>query len=324
MKEIKFELRFREIDTDGVENYSYQPQTGDFYYHVQIANNADWTIQTMIQYLQTEFRKIPGLSDFTVKQFGGSTSFIEFKTNDDDVMIKLYPSDNDIYNEMNIDVNLYNVSTEPYSTFINTTSLPSWVSDIRNFTLPTNTFSNIDDLANTLQNSFDLITLNKVEDKFTILSTPENKITCFNRKIIKFVDNEFFENDVFLSFFTSNEIIFTPPVLNFDFPEGSYDIENVETVLTANLNSLSSGYVINHEPGIFKIEIKNSLKKFKLLFSKYDSIFRQLGFQNQDTEYSDFHISHHTLNLDACDAILINIVNIPTIINTKNTSGCFQ
>ena len=227
----------------------------------------------MIQYLQTEFRKIPGLSDFTVKQFAGSTSYIEFHSNDDDVMIKLYPSDNDIYDEMNIDVDSYNVSTEPYSSFINTTSLPSWESDIRNFTLPTNTFSNIDELANTLQNSFDLITLNKVEDKFTILSTPENKITCFNRKIIKFVDNEFFENDVFLSFFTSNEIIFTPPVLNFSFPEGSYDIDDVETVLTANLNSLSSGYVINHEPGIFKLEIKNSLgKKFKLLFSKYNSV----------------------------------------------------
>ena len=29
------------------------------------------------------------------------------------------------------------------------------------------------------------------------------------------------------------------------------------------------------------------------------------------------------MNLDACDAILINIVNIPTIINTKNTAACF-
>ena len=34
MKEIKFKLRFRTIDSDDVENYTYQPQTGDFYYHL--------------------------------------------------------------------------------------------------------------------------------------------------------------------------------------------------------------------------------------------------------------------------------------------------
>ena len=75
VKEIKFKLRFRTIDSDDVENYTYEPQTGDYYYHVEIANNADWTIQTMIQYLQTEFRKIPGIANFTVKQFGGSLSW---------------------------------------------------------------------------------------------------------------------------------------------------------------------------------------------------------------------------------------------------------
>ena len=70
-------------------------------------------------------------------------------------MIELYPSaDNDIYDELNINVDSYNVISAPYSTFINTTSLPDWLSNIRNVTLPTNTFSNIDDLANTLQNSF--------------------------------------------------------------------------------------------------------------------------------------------------------------------------
>jgi hypothetical protein len=323
MKEIKFKLRFRTIDSDGVENYTYEPQTGDYYYHIEIANNVDWSVNTLITYLQTEFKKIAGIANFSVKQFGGSSTYIEFHTNDDDVMIKLYPSDNDIYDEMNIDVDSYNVSTAPYSTFINT-SLPDWVSDIRNVTLPTNTFSNIDDLVNTLQNSFDLVTLNRAEDKFTILSTPENKITCFNRKIIKFVDNQFFENGLFSSFFTSDEIIFTPPILQFEFPIGSYSLDDVETVLTANLNHLSSGYITKHEEGIFKLEIKNTLgKKFKILFSKYDSVYRQLGFQNEDTVYLDDHISPHTLNLDPCDAILINIINIPTIINTKDTASCF-
>jgi hypothetical protein len=90
------------------------------------------------------------------------------------------------------------------------------------------------------------------------------------------------------------------------------------------MNAISShgGYNINYEEGNFKLEIKND-KPFKLLFSYEDSIYRQLGYEKIDTDFNIEHVSDHTINLDSIDAILVNIIGIPTIINSKSTSGSF-
>ena len=52
-------------------------------------------------------------------------------------------------------------------------------------------------------------------------------------------------------------------------------------------------------------------------------MYRQLGYEKIDTDFNIQHVSNHTINLDSIDAILVNIIGIPTIINTKTTSGSF-
>ena len=89
-----------------------------------------------------------------------------------------------------------------------------------------------------------------------------------------------------------------------------------------NVISSHGGYSLNFEEGTFKLEIKND-KPFKLLFSYEDSLYRQLGYEQIDTNFNIEHVSDHTINLDSIDGILVNITGLPTIINTKTTSGSF-
>ena len=84
-----------------------------------------------------------------------------------------------------------------------------------------------------------------------------------------------------------------------------------------------SGYDAQISLSNFKINISNELRKFKIFFSKDDSVFKRFGFEQKDTEYLNEHISDYTASLESSDYILVQIRGVATPITNKNTSGCF-
>ena len=111
---------------------------------------------------------------------------------------------------------------------------------------------------------------------------------------------------------------------NIQFENGSYTSDDILEYLKLQLNSDGrSGYDAQISLSNFKISISNETKKFKLLFSKSDSVFKKFGFEQKDTEYLNEHVSDYTASLESSDYILVQIRGVATPITNKNTSGSF-
>jgi len=68
------------------------------------------------------------------------------------------------------------------------------------------------------------------------------------------------------------------------FDNGSYTSDDILEFLKLKLNSDGrSGYDAQISLSNFKINISNETKKFKIFFSKDDSVFKRFGFQQKDT-----------------------------------------
>ena len=328
-KTMRFRIRIRSINDDGDEVFNYKPiNSVDGFDHYVISFNTDydWDFQRMTSYIQTEMRRLTGIDTITCKQISGSSQYLQIKTNDEDIKIKFFSiTENSIYDYLNLTINNNTDLTMTYSDTIISNGLPNWVSDERSFILNDLIYTDIDTLADNLQSLFDQASLNRIESGFTIFYDGIDKIQLTSRKIIKFtVDNFLFESNIYKNIFISNEVKISSEIKSFNFPSGSYTIDDLTLVIKTQMNVISShgGYSLDFEEGNFKIDIKND-KPFKLLFSKQESIFRQLGYKQEDTDFNIEHVSDHTINLDSIDAILVNITGLPTIINTKNTSGSF-
>ena len=328
-KTMRFRLRFETINDTGDKVFNYTPiQSVDGFDHYVISFNKDydWDFQRMTNYIEAEMRRLTGIDNITCKQISGSSNYLQIKTNDEDIKIKFFSiTENPMYEYLNLTINNNTDLTMTYSDTIQSNGLPIWESNERSFILNDLIYSDIDTLADNLQSLFDQASLNRIESGFTIFYDGIDRIQLTSRRIIKFtIDNFLFESDVYKNIFLSNEVQINSEIKSFNFPSGSYTIDDLILVITGQMNVISShgGYNINYEEGNFKLEIKND-KPFKLLFSKQDSVFKQLGYKKKDTDFNIEHVSDHTINLDSVDVILVNITSIPTIINTKTTSGSF-
>ena len=113
-------------------------------------------------------------------------------------------------------------------------------------------------------------------------------------------------------------------IKNIQFDNGSYTSDDILEFLKLKLNSEGrSGYDATISLSNFKINISNETKKFKLFFSKDDSVWKRFGFKNENTEYKNEHISDYTASLESSDYILVQIRGVATPITNKKTSGCF-
>jgi len=113
-------------------------------------------------------------------------------------------------------------------------------------------------------------------------------------------------------------------IKNIQFENGSYTSDDILEFLKVKLNSDGrSGYDAQISLSNFKITISNATKKFKLYFSKDDSVFKRFGFKNENTDYKNEHISDYTASLESSDYILVQIRGVSTPITNKETSGCF-
>ena len=328
-KTMRFRIRIRSINDDGDEIFNYKPiNSVDGFDHYVISFNTDydWDFQRMTSYIQTEMRRLTGIDTITCKQISGSSQYLQIKTNDENIKIKFFSiTENPMYEYLNLTINNNTDLTMTYSDIIQTNGLPNWESEERSFILNDLIYTDIDTLADNLQSLFDQASLNRIESGFTIFYDGIDRIQLTSRKIIKFtIDNFLFESDVYKNIFLSNEVQINSEIKSFNFPAGSYTIDDLTLVIKTQMNAISShgGYSLNFEEGTFKLEIKND-KPFKLLFSKQESVFRQLGYEQIDTDFNIEHVSDHTINLDSIDAILVNIIGIPTLINSKSTSGSF-
>jgi hypothetical protein len=113
-------------------------------------------------------------------------------------------------------------------------------------------------------------------------------------------------------------------VISIRFENQSLTSDEFVTFLSSKLNSEGrSGYAVSIDNKTFKITLSNNSTNFKILFSYQNSVYRRLGFKNEDTPFRAIHTSDYVSNLEASDYLLIQIRNVATLITTKNTSGTF-
>ena len=95
-------------------------------------------------------------------------------------------------------------------------------------------------------------------------------------------------------------------IKSIQFENGSYTSDDILEFLKLKLNSEGrSGYDAQISLSNFKINISNETKKFKIFFSKDDSVFKRFGFKNENTNYKNEHISDYTASLESSDYILV-------------------
>ena len=180
-----------------------------------------------------------------------------------------------------------------------------------------------------IQSSFDMINrtykgnyqVDILNSKLIITNniTPFRVIIKTNSILFNFINNEFLNSHTSLS-----STIFQNNMNSIQFENGSYTSDDILEFLKLKLNSEGrSGYDAQISLSNFKINISNETKKFKIFFSKDDSVFKRFGFQQKDTLYLNEHISDFTASLESSDYILVQIRGVSTPITNKKTSGCF-
>ena len=181
----------------------------------------------------------------------------------------------------------------------------------------------------------------EIQDAFTIInmtSTSTYTIDILDGTTMKITNSKPFRinnnADSMPFIFSSNEFsnlqtsdpstVFQGEINSIQFVNGSYTSDDVMEFLKLNLNSNGrSGYDAQISLSSFKITISNELRKFNILFSKDNSVWKRFGFKNENTEYKNDHISDYTASLESSDYILVQIRGVATPITNKKTSGCF-
>lgn len=154
-----------------------------------------------------------------------------------------------------------------------------------------------------------------------------NAVTKFKIKLlnddylrINFTESQTFVNEALSGSNTSN---FEANVVSIQFENASYSANELIDFLKTKLNSDGrSGYDVTITEQTFKITFSNATP-FKILFSYPNSVYKRLGFKNENTNLATTHTSDYVSNLEATDYILIQVRNVPTIITNKETSGSF-
>lgn len=163
--------------------------------------------------------------------------------------------------------------------------------------------------------------------------TSDNKIKIYNdvtKFKIKLLNNDYLRLDFTESHTFVNEALsgsnrsnFESNVVSIPFENASYSSNEFIDFLKTKLNSEGrSGYNVTLNEQTFKITFSNATP-FKLLFSYPNSVYRRLGFKNENTELAKVHVSNYVSNLEATDYILVQIRNLATVITNKDTSGTF-
>ena len=187
-----------------------------------------------------------------------------------------------------------------------------------------------DELKAEIQFALDIFNMVRVNDyKIDIIDGTEMKITNTKKtfRIVNDVDSipfVFTDNDFSNNHLSNPSTVFQGEINSIQFENGSYTSDDILEFLKLKLNSEGrSGYDAQISLSTFKITISNSLRKFNILFSKNESVWKRFGFKNQDTEFLNEHISDYTASLESSDYILVQIKNVPTPITNKHTSACF-
>ena len=154
-----------------------------------------------------------------------------------------------------------------------------------------------------------------------------NAVTKFKIKLlnddylrINFTESQTFVNEALSGSNTSN---FEANVVSIQFENASYSANELIDFLKTKLNSDGrSGYDVTITEQTFKITFSNATP-FKILFSYPNSVYKRLGFKNENTNLATTHVSDYVSNLEATDYILIQVRNVATVITNKDTSGSF-
>jgi hypothetical protein len=231
-KKMRFRLRIKSINDDGDEVYNYKPINsidGFDHYVISFNTNYDWDFQRMTSYIQSEIRRLTGIGTITCIQISGSSSYFQIKTNDENIKLKFFSiTENPMYEYLNLTINNNTDLTMTYNDIVQSNGLPIWESNERSFILNDLIYTDIDTLADNLQSLFDQASLNKIEAGFTVFFDGIDKIQLTSRKVIQFTaDNFLYESNVYKNIFLSNEVKINSEIKSFNYPPGSYNIDNL-------------------------------------------------------------------------------------------------
>lgn len=290
------------------------------YYTITIRKDAqDWTLDALLQYIQLQMRLLSGLDSFEVLTYSTTYDRISILSGQNNVKFRLYAGTNTIYEALTI----RNIPSS-YTVAVHSDTVPHFESSTRNvvFAQANQPFYTMTTIENAFRLAFNAVSSPGSITINAQYATDQIQITS-NARPIKFLPNVFgIEADVYSTVHETQNINLRQVIRSFTFPYGSYSQEQVIDIIDTRLNASNPNGNYRSTVENFKYAVSASIN-FKLLFSRWNSPYKQLGFANRDTALGSEHVSNHTISLEATDAILVNIASIPTIITTKNTCGTF-